>query len=143
MTKNRTSSTPGSTDRTVVAQILDDVLFAQRPARPDRRSAADWALRAAKGGCAGARDPVLRLTVLCLAAHTDSSTGRGRAEMDRIERECGLAPAALFPALDRFAASLTSWSVALASGDLCWELLSKGDQCQRAAGRSDAAASPG
>jgi len=134
----RTPPTPGSVGRTVVAQILDDVLFAQRPARPDRRRAADWALRATKGG----DDPPLRLTALYLAAHTDSSTGRGRAEMDRTERECGLTPAALFPVLDRLATSLISWSVALASGDLYWELPPKGDQCQRAADRSDASMRP-
>ncbi|WLQ43950.1 hypothetical protein P8A22_30975 [Streptomyces laculatispora] len=139
---HRTPAAPSSTGRMVVAQILDDVLLAQRPARPDRRSAADWALRATKGGCTGTDDPPLRLTSLCLATHTDPSTGRGLTEMDRIERECGLAPSTLLPVLDRLATSLTSWSVTLASGDLHWELLPMGDQRQRAAGRSDAAASP-
>ncbi|MFF3459520.1 hypothetical protein ACFYXH_35470 [Streptomyces sp. NPDC002730] len=125
--------TPTSLDvavRVVVAQILDGGLFAQRPARPDRRSAADWALRAARDGCVGAGDPPLRLFALCLAAHAESSAGRGCAEMDRIARECGLAPAALFPVLDQLAAfgPLASWNVALASGDLYWALLPKGDQ---------------
>ncbi|MFF8536945.1 hypothetical protein ACF07B_34130 [Streptomyces sp. NPDC015532] len=48
--------------------------------------------------------------------------------MDRIARECGLAPVALPPVLDRLAAFLSSWNVALPSGDLYWELLSKGQQ---------------
>lgn len=129
--------TPTSLDvavRVVVAQILDGGLFAQRPARPDRRSAADWALRAARDGCVGAGDPPLRLFALCLAAHAESSAGRGCTEMDRIARECGLAPAALFPVLDQLAAfgPLASWNVTLASGNLYWELLPKGDQRQSA-----------
>lgn len=133
--------TPTSSDpagRMVVAQILDGVLFAQRPARPDRRSAADWALRAARDGRVGAGAPSLRLTALCLKAHTDFSVGRGCAETDRIARECGLASAALFPVLDQLAAPgpLMSWSVAPASDDLSWELLPGGDRCRRAAGRS-------
>jgi hypothetical protein len=138
----RTPATPGSADRVVGAQILDGGLFAQRPARPDRRSAADWALRMARSGCVGAGDPSLRLTALCLAAHTDSSAGRGRAELDRIARECGLVPEALFPVLDQLATFLASWSMALASGDLHWELLPKGNQIQRAASRPDALPNP-
>ncbi|MFF2993586.1 hypothetical protein ACFVTC_03280 [Streptomyces sp. NPDC057950] len=136
----RTSTIPGSASRVVVAQILDEMQFA--PARPDRRRAADWALRMAKGGCARTDDTLVRLTSLCLAAHTDRSAGRGCAETDRIARECGLVPAALYPVLDRMAASLASWSVALASGDLRWELLSKGRQCQQAVARSRGAGSP-
>lgn len=116
----RTPTAPGSVDRMVGAQILDGVLFAQGPARPDRRSAADWALRMSRGGCVGACDPSLRLTALCLAAHNDSSAGRGCAEMDRIADECGLVPEALFPVLDQLASSLASWSVSVASGDLHW-----------------------
>lgn len=138
----RTPVTPGSADQVVGAQILDGVLFAQHPARPDRRSAADWALRMARSGCAGVGNPSLRLTALCLAAHTDSSTGRGCADMDRIARECGLVPEALFPALDQLATFLASWSMALASGDLHWELPPKGNQNQRAARRSDALKNP-
>lgn len=136
----RKPTTPGSAGRVVVAQILDEMLFA--PARPDRRSAADWALRMAKSGCAGTDDPLVRLTALCLAAHTDPSAGRGCAETDRIARECGLVPTALFPVLDRMATSLVSWSVALASGDLRWELLPKGDQCQQAVGRTGGGGRP-
>lgn len=138
----RTPTAPGSADRVVGAQILDGGLFAQTPARPDRRSAADWALRKARGGCVGADDLSLRLTALCLASHTDLSTGRGCAEMDRIARECGLVPAALLPVLDRLAASFVSWSVVLTSGDLHWELLAKGDRCQRAVGGSDGDVNP-
>lgn len=87
-------------------------------------------------------DPSLRLTALCLAAHTDFSTGRGCADMDRIARECGLVPEALFPVLDQLANFLASWSMALASGDLHWELLPKGRQKQRSASRSDAVTNP-
>lgn len=118
----RTPAAPGLASRIVVARVLDGGLFAQSPARPDRRSAADWALRTARGDCGGADDPSLRLTALWLEAHTDLSAGRGCAEADRIARECGLVPAALFPVLDRLAASFVSWSVVLTSGDLCWEL---------------------
>ena len=127
----RTPATPGSADQVVGAQILDGVLFAQRPARPDRRSAADWALRVARGGCVGPGDPSLRLSVLCLAAHTDLSTGRGCADMDRIARECGRVPEALFPVLDQLATLLASWSMAVASGDLHGELSPTGNQNQR------------
>ncbi|WTL70952.1 hypothetical protein OG328_05380 [Streptomyces sp. NBC_01518] len=138
----RTSATPGSADRVVRAQVLDGGLFAQRPARPDRRSAADWALRMARGSRVCPGDPSLRLTALCLATHTDSSTGRGCADMDRIARECGLVPEALFPVLDQLATVVASWSMALASGDLHWELLPKGNQNQRAARRSDVLKNP-
>ncbi len=135
----RTPATPGSADRAVGAQILDGGLFVQRPARPDRRSAADWALRMARGGRVGPGDPSLRLTALCLATHTDSSTGRGCADMDRIAHECGLAPEALFLALDELTTFLASWGLALVSGDLHWEL---GSQNQRAASPPDALANP-
>ena len=91
----------------------------------------------------GTDDASLRLAALCLAAHADSSSGRGCAEMERIARECGLVPGALFPVLDRSEASLVSWSVALDSGDPCWELLPKGDQRQRAVDRSDSDVKPG
>ncbi len=140
---HRTPAAPGPADRAVVAQILDGALFVQRPARPDRRRAADWALRVARGVCAGADDPTLRLASLCLAAHTDSSAGHGCAEMDRIARECGLAPAAVLHLLDRLGASLAFWSVTLDSGDLRWELLPKAHQRQRQACRSDAEVNPG
>lgn len=118
----RTSAASGLADRVVVAQILDGGLFGQSPARPDRRSAADWALRTARDDCAGAGDHALRLAVLCLTVHTDLSSDHGCAETDRIARECGLVPAALFPLLDRLAASFVSWSVVRGSGDLCWGL---------------------
>jgi hypothetical protein len=120
------STAPECAARMVVVQILDGALFAQSPARPDRRRAADWALRTDGGRCVDTSDLSLRLVALCLAAHADSLTGRGCVELDRIARECGLVPAALPPVLDRLAVSFASWRVALASGDLCWELLSKG-----------------
>jgi hypothetical protein len=119
----RAPAASDSADSGVAAQILDSGLFAQHPARPDRRRAADWALRMARGGCSGSGDPTLRLAALCLAAHADSVMGRGCVEADRIARECGLAPEALFPVLDQLGAHLASWSVGLGSGDLCWELL--------------------
>ncbi|KDN75598.1 hypothetical protein DF19_08780 [Streptomyces olindensis] len=126
---HRAPTVPGAGGRVVVARILDDVLLA--PARPDRRRAADWALRMAGDGCVGDGDPSLRLVALCLAAHADSSTGRGCVEVDRIAHECGLAPAALSHVLDRLAALVSSWGVALASGDLYWELLPKRGRRQR------------
>ncbi|WP_406129051.1 hypothetical protein OHQ89_46350 [Streptomyces canus] len=138
----RTPATPGSADRVAGAQILDGGLFAQRPARPDRRSAADWALRTARGSRVGSDDPSLRLTALCLATHTDFPTGRGCADMDRIARECGLVSETLFPALDQLVTFLASWSMALASGDLHWELQPKGNQNQRAASRPEALENP-
>lgn len=138
----RTPTVPGSGDGVVVAQILDGALFAQRPARPDRRQAADWALRTARDGGVHAGDPSLQLAALCLAAHADRPSGRGCAELDRIARECGLVSAALPSVLDRLTTSLASWDVALVSGDLCWELLAEGDQRRRSAGRSDGDSSP-
>ncbi len=133
----RTPTAPGAADGAVVAQILDGVLFAQCPARPDRQSAADWALRMARGGRAGASDPSLRLTALCLAAHTDPSAGRGCVEVDLIARECGLVPAVLFPVLDQLATSFVSWRVAPDSGDLYWQLLPGWDLRQRATDQSE------
>lgn len=126
----RMPTVPGSANGVAVAQVLAGVWFAQRPARPDRRRAAGWALRMASGGRVGAGDPTLRLTALWLAAHTDASASRGCTEMDRIAHECGLAPEVVFRALDRLATSLVSRSVAFDSGDLYWELLSKGDERQ-------------
>jgi hypothetical protein len=137
-----TPTAPEGAAKMVVVQILDGALFAQSPARPDRRRAADWALRTAGDGCVDASDPSLRLVALCLAAHTDSSTGRGCVELDRIARECGLVPAILPPVLDRLAASLASWRVALTSGDLCWELRLKGGPRQRMLDRPGSATDP-
>ena len=119
----RTPTATGAADGVVTAQLLDGVLFAQSPARPDRRRAADWALRTASGGCTAAGDPSLRLTVLCLAAHTDARAGRGCAELERIARDCGLVPAELIPVLARLTTCLIGWHVASSSGDLHWELL--------------------
>lgn len=141
-TPTPTPTAPEAAARVMVAQILDGALFAQSPARPDRRRAADWALRTAGAGCADTGDPSLRLVALCLAAHADCLTGRGCVELDRIARECGLVPAALPPVLDRLGASFASWTVALASGDLCWELLLKGDLRQRALDRPGGATNP-
>ncbi|WP_245970679.1 hypothetical protein [Streptomyces rishiriensis] len=118
----RTPACPGSESGGTIAQILDGGLFAQHPARPDRRKAADWALRMATVGGVSAGDPALRLTALCLAAHTDFSVGHGCVEADRIAHECGFVPEALTLVLGRLATSLASWSVALDSGDLRWEL---------------------
>ncbi|MFI0269219.1 hypothetical protein [Streptomyces luteogriseus] len=119
----RTPTATGAADGVVTAQLLDGVLFTQSPARPDRRSAADWALRMASGGCMAAGNLSLRLTALCLAAHTDASAGRGCAELERIARECGLVPAELIAVLDRLATCLIGWHVVSSSGDLHWELL--------------------
>jgi hypothetical protein len=90
----------------------------------------------------GPGDPPLRLTALCLAAHTDFSTGRGYADVDRIARECGLVPEGLFPALDQLVTFLASWTMTLTSGDLRWELLPTGNQNQRATDRFDAGVNP-
>lgn len=119
----RAPTAPDSADGGMAARILDGGPFCQYPARPDRRRAADWALRMARGGRADAGDPVLRLTALCLAAHTDSASDRGCVEVDRIARECGLAPEALFRVLDQLEALLASWDVVFESEDLHWELL--------------------
>jgi len=119
----RTLTATGAPDGVVTAQLLDGVLFTQSPARPDRRSAADWALRMASGRCMAAGNLSLRLTALCLAAHTDASAGRGCAELERIAREAGLVPAELIAVLDRLATCLIGWHVVSSSGDLHWELL--------------------
>ncbi|MEU2266731.1 hypothetical protein ABZ568_09915 [Streptomyces olindensis] len=43
--------------------------------------------------------------------------------MERIARECGLAPAELIAVLDRLTRRFIGWHVASGSGDLHWELL--------------------
>ena len=121
----RTPSATGVADGVVTAQLFDAALFAQSPARPDRRSAADWALRVANGRSTAVGDHSLRLTVLCLAAHTDFSTGLGCAEVERVARECGLLHTAFLAVLDR-ATRCIAWRLACGSEDLYWELLPKG-----------------
>ncbi|OON82077.1 hypothetical protein B1H18_03190 [Streptomyces tsukubensis] len=89
-------SAVGAVGSVVVARILDSALFTQSPARPDRMSAADWALRAASGGRAGVHGPLPQVIALCLAAYTRQQIDHGRVEVDRMARDCGLVPTAFF-----------------------------------------------
>ncbi|MER6077356.1 hypothetical protein [Streptomyces sp. NPDC001833] len=106
----------------VVARLLDHTLLTQSPARPDRRRAADWALRAAQPARASACEPLLQLAAVWLAASTASEAGEGLAEADRMAHDCGIAASALANVLGQLTAAglLEAWSVCPNSGDLCW-----------------------
>lgn len=107
----------------VVAQLLDAGLLAQCPARPDRVSAADWALRAACRPRTGPA-PLHQLVATCLAAHTAPKNREACAEADRLAYECGLSASAFTEVLRQLATAgfLDSWSPVSESGDLEWML---------------------
>ncbi|MGB8939115.1 MAG: hypothetical protein WCD21_02575, partial [Streptomyces sp.] len=115
----------------VVAELRDGTLLAQSPARPDRRRAADWALRTGCPARIGETEPRLRLPGVYLAAHSDPSSGEGRCEYDRIIRDCGLHGEGFHGALTRLTANgvLERWRICPDSGDVHWTLMPR----QRAA----------
>src|SRR3954465_9778569 len=55
----------------IAAQLRDSALLAQPPARPDRRQAADWALRRGSPVRMGVAEPRQRLLGVYLMAHSD------------------------------------------------------------------------
>ncbi len=113
---------PGATG--VSAELHDATLLTQSPARPDRRRAADWALRTGCPARIGESEPRLRLLGVYLAAHSDPSSGEGQSECDRIIRDCGLHGEGFHGALTRLTDSgvLKGWWICLDSGDVHWTL---------------------
>ncbi|MFE2424399.1 hypothetical protein [Streptomyces hokutonensis] len=113
---------PGNAANETTAELLDVTLLSQAPAGPDRRRAADWALRAGSSSATGAAEPLPRLAGVYLAAHTDLESGSGLGELDRMARACGAQPAELTSTLDQLAATglLGTWQVCPDSGDLQW-----------------------
>ncbi|MFF4693090.1 hypothetical protein [Streptomyces sp. NPDC001307] len=118
-------TTSGNAANEIAAELLDVTLLGQAPARPDRRHAADWALRAGSSCAAGAIGALPQLASLYLAAHTDPESSSGLGELDQMARACGTQPAKLPATLDRLAATglLGSWQACPDSGDLQWTLV--------------------
>lgn len=114
----------GNAANEIAAELLDVTLLSQASACPDRRRAADWALRAGSSSAAGAAEPLPRLAGVYLAAHTDPESGSGLGELDQMARACGTQPAELLSTLDQLAATglLGSWQACPDSGDLQWTL---------------------
>ncbi|MFB7575953.1 hypothetical protein [Streptomyces sp. NPDC056165] len=117
---------PGTAAKEVVADLLDATLLGQAPSRPDRRHAADWALRAGAASTAGAIGPLPQLASVYLAAHTDPEAVSGLSELDQMARACGIQPTELPGALGKLTASglLKSWRACPDSGDLQWTFYS-------------------
>ncbi|WP_430378162.1 hypothetical protein [Streptomyces sp. B1-3] len=108
-----------------IAAVIHDVL-AQSPARPDRRRAADWAMRSGCPAQMGATEPQLRLLGLHLTAHSDPSSGEGLIERNRVVRNCGIRDQELHGALNRLTANdvLDGWRICPESEDVHWTLAS-------------------
>ncbi|MFF2511709.1 hypothetical protein [Streptomyces sp. NPDC058086] len=108
----------------VTLQLRDATLLTQDPARPDRRRAADWALRHGSLAQTRVTEPRLQLLSVCLAAHSDRGSGAGLREYERIMHDCGMPEHDLSRALCALADSgvLKTWQVCPDSGDLRWTL---------------------
>ncbi|WP_039936926.1 hypothetical protein [Streptomyces himastatinicus] len=108
----------------VAAELRDATLLAQSPARPDRRRAADWALRIGCPARIGGLEPQQRLSAVYLAARSDPSSGEGLSEWDRIIRDCGLRDQGFHGVLSRLTANgvLEGWRICPDSGDVHWTL---------------------
>ncbi|UQA34772.1 hypothetical protein KRR37_14245 [Streptomyces sp. HNA39] len=108
----------------VAAELRDATLLAQSPARPDRRRAAEWAVRTGCPARIGEAEPRLRLSGVYLAAHSDPSSGAGQRECDRIIRDCGLHDQGFHGALSLLTANgvLEGWRICPESGDVHWML---------------------
>ncbi|MFK0154777.1 hypothetical protein ACIQVK_22200 [Streptomyces sp. NPDC090493] len=108
----------------IAAELRDTTLLAQSPALPDRRRAADWALRTGCPARIGGVEPRLRLSGVYLAAHSDPPSGEGLSECDRIIRDCGLHSHGFHGALSRLTANgvLEEWRICPDSGDVHWTL---------------------
>ncbi len=116
---------PESTGSKIVAELLDATLLAQAPARPDRRRAADWALRASSPSATGTVGALLQLAGVYLAAHTDPVALSGLSGHDQMARACGITLKELPRTLDQLTATglLGSWQGYSDSGDLRWTLV--------------------
>ncbi|MFB7655014.1 MULTISPECIES: hypothetical protein [unclassified Streptomyces] len=114
---------PASTPREIAARLLDPALLGQAPARPDRRRAADWALRAGRPSKTAEASRLHQLASIYFAAHTDA-LGSGLAEPDRMARACGLQPEELPPLLTQLTSAgvLGSWHGCPYTQDLHWTL---------------------
>ncbi|MGW5768669.1 hypothetical protein ACWEVY_05925 [Streptomyces longwoodensis] len=114
-------TSPTSTRSEIIATLFDPGLLGQAPARPDRRRAADWALRAGRLRKAEQAGELQQLARVYLVAHTDTG-GRGLAEPDRMAQACGLQPEELHSLLDQLTATrvLRSWRHCPYTGDLHW-----------------------
>ncbi|MFF9378218.1 hypothetical protein ACF1BB_27305 [Streptomyces griseoluteus] len=117
----RTSLT--STRNEIIAELVDPGLLGQAPARPDRRRAADWALRAGRPSKTGQAGGLQQLASIYIAAHTDAR-GEGLAEPDRLARACGLRISELSCLLDLLMATgvLGAWRACPYTEDLHWTL---------------------
>ncbi|WP_369192418.1 hypothetical protein [Streptomyces sp. R08] len=115
---------PGNAAKEITAELLDVTLLSQAPAGPDRRRAADWALRAGSSSATGAAEPLPRLAGVYLAAHTDPESGSGLGELDQMAHACSAQPAELTGTLDQLVATglLGAWQACPDSGDLQWTL---------------------
>lgn len=114
----------GNVANEIATELLDVTLLSQASACPDRRRAADWALRVGSSSAAGAAEPLPRLAGVYLAAHTDPESRAGLGDLDQMARACG-APAAELPStLDQLVTTglLGSWQACPDSGDLQWIL---------------------
>jgi hypothetical protein len=104
----------------IAAELLDITLLEQAPARPDRKRAAQWALRASSRARANGALP--QLASLYLAAYTSAEEGTGHSEADTMARTCGTDPATLPHVLMYLTATglLRSWRACEGFGDLHW-----------------------
>ncbi|MEU0107610.1 hypothetical protein ABZ313_19885 [Streptomyces sp. NPDC006251] len=118
------STVDGPGAATFTANLRDTTLLAQSPARPDRRRAADWALRSGCPAWTGSAEPLLRLHAIYLTAHSDPSSRQGLSECDRMIRDCAMDDQGLHAALSRLTATgiLAEWQICPASGDVHWTL---------------------
>ncbi|MGQ4479323.1 hypothetical protein [Streptomyces sp. SAS_276] len=116
--------TTGNAASEIAVELLDVTLLSQAPAGPDRRRAADWALRIGSSSATGAIEPLPRLAAVYFAAHTGPASGSGVGELDQMTRACGAQPAQLTSMFDQLVeiGFLRSWQVCPDSGDLQWTL---------------------
>ncbi|MGW5664054.1 hypothetical protein ACWEWG_28930 [Streptomyces sp. NPDC003758] len=118
---------PGRRPGELTAELQDPALLGQSPSRPDRRRAADWALRAGRGARAAGEDAFLQLMNIHIAAHSDPATGRGQREADRIAHECGMEEQDMPDALKQLVVigSLDWWRACPDTGDIQWRCASQ------------------
>ncbi|MGW0573751.1 hypothetical protein [Streptomyces tauricus] len=108
----------------IAAELRDATLLAQPPARPDRRRAADWALRTGCPARIGTAELLPRLLGVYLTAHSDPMSRAGQREVDQVVRECGT-PEQLLPGfLDQLTEKgvLERWRICPDAEDAHWTL---------------------